>query len=138
MNLHATTVRVDGQGVLFLGPSGSGKSALALQLLAWGAKLVADDRTDITRDGARLIADVPAAIAGMIEARGVGLLRAPAAGPTPLALVVDLSRQETARLPQPHSHSILGITLPCLHAVTKPHFAASILLYLRCSISSGA
>ena len=52
MILHATCVAVDGRGLLILGPSGSGKSALALQLIALGAQLVADDRTRVSRRGA--------------------------------------------------------------------------------------
>ena len=72
-----------------IGPSGAGKSALALQLLALGAELVADDRTDIIRQGDHLIADVPQAIAGMIEARGMGILeRCDPCGPSPAGLNV--------------------------------------------------
>lgn len=118
-----------------IGPSGAGKSALALQLLALGAELVADDRTDIIRQGDHLIADVPQAIAGMIEARGMGILRMRPAGPTRLAVVIDLSQTETKRHPEPHEHEILGVRLPCLYRIDAPHFAAAILLYLRCSIS---
>jgi len=122
--------------VLIIGPSGAGKSALALQLIALGATLVADDRTRVSRRGDDVIADVPESIAGMIEARGVGILRVPDAGPTPLALVVDLSRAEQDRLPPARTHQVLGLNIPCLHRVDGPHFAAAILLYLRCSISS--
>ncbi|MFC6758724.1 HPr kinase/phosphorylase [Sulfitobacter porphyrae] len=86
---------------MIIGPSGAGKSALALQLIALGATLVADDRTRVSRRGDGVVADVPESIAGMIEARGLGILRVPGAGPTPLALVVDLSRAEQDRLPLP-------------------------------------
>lgn len=121
--------------MIIFGPSGAGKSALALQLIALGAQLVADDRTQVTKDAKVLTADAPPAISGLIEARGVGLLRLPPAGPTPLALAVDLSQTETQRLPQPHAHSVLGHRLPCLYGVDGPHFAPAILLYLRCSIN---
>ena len=77
--LHATTVSVAGRGLLILGPSGAGKSALALELISRGAVLVADDRTQVVVEGDTLTASVPTAIAGLIEARGVGLLRTPEA-----------------------------------------------------------
>ena len=76
--LHATCVAVDGRGLLILGPSGSGKSGLALRLIALGATLVSDDRTRITAHEGLLTATCPSpAILGLIEARGLGLLRAP-------------------------------------------------------------
>lgn len=135
VNLHATTVCVEGQGVLILGPSGAGKSTLAIQLIAFGAQLVSDDQTIVTQEHGRLIATAPPAIAHLIEARSIGLIRTPAVGPTPLALVVDLNRHEPERLPRPHSHTLLDVTIPCLWGVAAPHFAPSILLYLKGGIS---
>lgn len=129
--IHASTVAVEGRGVLIVGPSGSGKSSLAVQMIALGATLVADDRTILRRDGDKIIASVPSAIAGMIEARGVGLIAVPHAGSTPLHLVVDLSQFEPKRLPEDHSHSLLGVTLPCLHKSDNTHFASAILLYIK-------
>jgi len=129
-NLHASCVAINGRGVLILGPSGAGKSALALQLIALGAKLVADDRTDIMREGEQVIASVPEPIRGLIEARYVGILRAEDHGPVPLALVVDLARTEDQRLPEGHSHMLRGVTLPCFHKCDSAHFAAAIHLYM--------
>jgi HPr kinase/phosphorylase len=127
---HATAVAHAGRGVLILGRSGAGKSALALELLARGAALVADDRVIVQRDGAALIARAPEALSGRIEARFVGLLNATPAGPVPLALIVDLDQDETERLPPHRSRKILGNALPLLHNVGKSHFAAAILQYL--------
>ncbi|QFT57808.1 HPr kinase/phosphorylase [Sulfitobacter sp. THAF37] len=124
------------RGVLIIGPSGSGKSALALQLIALGADLVADDRTRVVREGDNVIAQAPETISGLIEARGVGILRLPSAGPTPLALVVDMSHTEEERLPPQRTAFVHGRELPCLHRVEGPQFAPAILLYLRCSINS--
>jgi HPr kinase/phosphorylase len=129
--IHATTVAIDGKGVLIVGPSGSGKSSLALQLIALGAGLVADDRTHIACDGQMRIATVPQSISGKIEARGVGIVSAPPSGPTPLVLVVDLSQQEQQRLPEPHCYTVRGALLPCLHNAPSPHFAIGIWLYVR-------
>jgi len=66
--LHATAVAVGGRGLLILGRSGAGKSSLALQLIALGARLVADDRTRVTLGPAGLVASPPEAIRGRIEA----------------------------------------------------------------------
>lgn len=128
---HATTVNVDGQGVFIIGPSGAGKSGLALQMMALGAVLVADDRTEVTDDGKSLLAHVPDSIAGQIEARGVGILNVPTAGPTKLSLVVDLGAPTEARVPEARYHGIMGHHLPCLRRVEAAHFPAAILFYVR-------
>jgi len=130
--LHASCVAHKGRAVLILGRSGSGKSALALQLMALGATLVADDRTVVSRQGERLMASTPEHIKGLIEARGVGILKAEAAGPTPVALAVDLETVETARLPEARETEILGQSVPLLGAVSAPHFPAAILQMLAC------
>lgn len=129
--LHATTVSVDGKGVLLVGGSGKGKSALALQMIALGARLVADDRTVIRGQDGILSASPPESIAGLIEARGVGLIRLPHDDSVSLVLAVDLDRAEVDRLPHLHEMALLDIALPCLHNVASRHFAPSILLYLR-------
>lgn len=130
--VHATTVAVGPRAVLILGASGSGKSALGLQLMAHGADLVADDRTELRAEGGRVIARAPDAIAGLIEARGMGILRAVPRGQAEVTLVVDLDRVAGDRMPQALKTSLLGIDLPLFHSVNGPHFAAAILQYLRC------
>lgn len=129
--IHATTVNVGGRGVLILGRSGAGKSSLALQLISLGAQLVSDDRTLVQREGDGLVAQAPATIAGLIEARGVGLVKVTHAGATPLVLAVDLDQVEGDRLPQPHSYTLFDVTIPCLFNAPSPHFAAAILLWLQ-------
>lgn len=128
--LHATTVALAGRGVLILGPAGSGKSSLALDLMALGAGLVADDRTELTAAGGVLTATCPTALRGLIEARGIGILRAEPAGPVALALAIDLSQTETARLPAARQIVLLDVALPLLHKVATPHFAAGIRQYM--------
>ncbi|MCV2872261.1 HPr kinase/phosphatase C-terminal domain-containing protein [Defluviimonas sp. WL0050] len=131
MILHASCVALAGRGVLIFGPSGSGKSGLALQLMALGCDLVADDRTAVaTRDGVA-VATAPEAIRGKIEARGVGLLRAETLAVARLALAVDLAHLESERLPPLRTHSVLGVELPLLHRIESPHFPAAILQYLK-------
>ena len=129
--VHATTVAQGDRAVLIRGASGSGKSGLALQLLAAGARLVADDRTRIWRDGDTIWADAPDTIRGRIEARGVGLLRLPAGGPCRVTLVVDMDAEEDARLPERQSTELLGVTLRLLKKCDAAHFPAALTLYLR-------
>jgi len=128
--VHATCIAMAGQGVLIAGPSGSGKSALALQLIALGAVLVADDRTVLTAQEGQLLAASPPTIAGLIEARGVGILPVQYVGQAPVVLYIDLSRVEVERLPQRHEITLLDISLPCLHKVDAPYFPAAIHAYI--------
>lgn len=130
VTLHATSVSVAGRAALIRGASGSGKSALALQLIALGAELVADDRTCVSREEGLLMLSAPDAIRGLIEARGVGILNAPAAGPTPAALVVDMDAPAAPRLPPDEQASLLGLSLPLIRGSTAGFFPAAIYLYL--------
>ena len=128
--LHASSVALSGQGLLILGASGAGKSTLALALMAHGAELVADDRIGIRKTAAGLVADCPEPIRGRIEARGIGLLNARAAGPARLVLVVDLDRPEPDRLPPDRTHDLLGLRLPLVLGQGHPHLAPALLQYL--------
>ncbi|WP_347312429.1 HPr kinase/phosphorylase [Defluviimonas sp. SAOS-178_SWC] len=131
MILHAGCVCLGGRGVLILGPSGSGKSGLALQLMAYGCRLVSDDRTAVAARDGILIATAPEAIRGRIEARAVGLLTAEPVRVARVVLAVDLAHLEADRLPPWRIHTVLGVDLPLLHRVESPHFPAAILQYLK-------
>lgn len=131
MTLHASCVAYWARGLLILGASGRGKSALALQLMAYGAELIADDRTDVTATRGVLHAASPPALAGLIEARGVGLLNAEHAQSAEVVLAVDLDTPETARLPVLHAMHLAGVLIPCLHKVDSAYFPAAILQYLK-------
>ena len=130
MILHASAVSLNGRGLLILGPSGSGKSTLALQLMAWGADLVADDRTEVFQETGRLMARCPPSLSGLIEARGLGILRAPAILQTEIILVADLGQTECDRLPPHRNVTILGMDCPLVHGAGNNHFPASVLCYL--------
>lgn len=112
--LHASTVAVDGRAVLIGGPSGSGKSDLALRLLDRGFKLVSDDRTVIRREGERLIASAPPNIAGKLEIRGIGIVDMETVDSAPVALFVELT-SDIQRLPDENrERPVLGVRVPLI------------------------
>ncbi|MGV6805325.1 MAG: HPr kinase/phosphorylase [Ruegeria sp.] len=129
--VHASCVSVAGDGVLLVGESGAGKSGLALQMLSLGASLVGDDRVILQRAGDKVLAETVPSIRGLIEARGIGLLRASEVGPAPVVWVVDLDRHEPDRLPQPIWTHILGLPVPLLRAADVPNLAAALVQLVK-------
>ncbi len=130
LTLHATAVAVAGRAALIRGAPGAGKSGLALQIIAMGGALISDDSTLVWRDTSRLLADAPDAIRGQIEARGVGILNAPPAGPRPVALVIDMDAPTAARLPDAETETYLGLSVPLVRGSVASHFPAAIYLYM--------
>jgi serine kinase of HPr protein (carbohydrate metabolism regulator) len=111
--LHASTVAIDGRAVVIEGPSGSGKSDLALRLIDRGAKLVSDDRSLLVRSGDGLIARSPERMAGRIEVRGVGIATVPHVAEAPVALLVSLD-PAPPRLPERRRRVIAGVDVQTL------------------------
>lgn len=113
MPIHASCIAIDGTGVLLRGPSGSGKSDLALRLIDGGALLVADDQVKLEVIGGALFASPPDILAGKIEARGIGILENLPWHRAPVALIVDLvAREDVERLPFERTSTINGVELP--------------------------
>ena len=113
--LHATAVAIDGRAVLLRGAAGAGKSDLALRLIDAGGRLVADDQSELRREGDAIIVRAPASIAGLIEVRGIGIVRLDALAEAPVALVADLMpREKIERLPELQAETILGVALPLI------------------------
>jgi HPr kinase/phosphorylase len=121
-NLHASAVQLAGQGVIIFGPSGSGKSSLALELLRqvlWDgnqALLISDDRVDVAKHEHHLSASPPPALAGLIEVRGAGIYQVRHAQSARLRLAVDLVDESRAQRMPPQAPRLIahGISLPCL------------------------
>lgn len=130
--LHASCVALEGRGLLITGVSGQGKSALALQLMAFGAQLVADDRVLLQLLHGQVVASAPEPIRGLIEARFMGLLRAQIRSPVPVAALVDLDEAETERLPVRHTTRLLDQEVVLVKRVDGAHFAPALMQYLRC------
>jgi HPr kinase/phosphorylase len=142
--VHASVVAWHGRGVLLRGPPGAGKSALALRLLRAGAFLVADDLVALAASaGGRLLAGPPARapVAGLIEARGLGIFRLAAARRAALALAVDLGapgRPGPERLPEARSETLLGVTLPRVEIDARGPDAVDRVLLALCAARAAA
>lgn len=111
--IYATCAALDGHALLLRGASGSGKSDLALRLIDAGAVLVADDWTDLRVEAGRLIASPPPPLAGLLEVRGLGILRVATLARAPLLMVLDLvERAAVERYPSADVACLLGICVP--------------------------
>jgi serine kinase of HPr protein (carbohydrate metabolism regulator) len=128
--IHASAVQVGGAGILIRGASGSGKSSLVLALLEGvpdASALIADDRVALSvRDG-RLCASPPAELEGLIEVRGLGIVRIGHVAPAPLDLVVDLvPAAQCARYPEPDARSVMleGVALSRMELPENAHDGA--------------
>jgi serine kinase of HPr protein (carbohydrate metabolism regulator) len=137
--IHGTAIAVGNAGLLLTGPSGSGKSDLALRMIDGGARLVADDLVELVVEAARLCcrapADAPAGLLGKIEARGVGIVPAPrTTGATPLQWLVELvPAAEVERLPAAESRTFLGHPVPVLRLnAFEPSTAVKLRLAAAC------
>jgi len=120
--LHATCVNLEGQGVLIMGPSGSGKSDLALRLIEQGARLVSDDYVKLVHQkegsAAHLLAETAPNIEGLIEVHNVGLLESEYDASIPVKLVLELvtsgQLDSLERLPEKAMITLEGVAVPYL------------------------
>lgn len=112
--IHASTVARDGRAVLICGPSGSGKSDLALRLIDRGWQLVSDDQTTVRRAGPDLLAVAPSTISGKLEIRGIGIVELEPVADARVALMVELT-SEIQRMPDDsRERMLLGIAVPLI------------------------
>jgi HPr kinase/phosphorylase len=112
---HATAIAITDYGILLVGPSGSGKSDLALRLIDRGAKLVSDDAVAVAAVNSRPVLSAAPNIEGLIEIRGVGICAVQSVASAPLRLVVTLS-DEVERLPEDGlAAEICGYNVPTVN-----------------------
>lgn len=111
---QASAVAIDGRALILEGEPGVGKSSLALALIDRGAALIGDDGVTLAREGERLIASPAPNIEGLLEVRGVGLIRVPSVARVPVCLILALG-EEGERLPDAlPMRDILGVAVPVL------------------------
>lgn len=129
--LHATAVAFEERAALITGASGTGKSTLALKLLAQGCVLISDDRVGVAIENDRLVLLAHPEGQGRIEARNIGLLQGRHRAGADLALVIDLEQTASSRLPAPDVWSYRGYDVPLLPGKTAAALPEITLLWLR-------
>ncbi len=131
--LRGTCIALEGSGVLLRGPSGSGKSDLALRLIDAGGRLVADDYTDVSEVAGRLVATAPPKVHGLLEVRGIGIIRLQAKPSARLIACVDLVPiDKIERMPVTEDVRILGVSLPrFVVCAAEPSSVAKVALVVR-------
>ncbi len=131
-HLHGSAVAAGEHALLITGAAGAGKTTLALEMIALGAELIADDRVSAWPDGAgRLWLSAPPAITGLVEIRGFGLVRLAARPRAALKLIADLDHGETERLPPRRQRVLSGIACPVILCKGRPGLAAALTCLLR-------
>lgn len=130
--VHATAIalRRNGawHGVLLRGPSGIGKSDLALQLIERGARLVADDRVCVWASQGALYARSPETIAGLIEVRGVGILPVAPLDCARVSIIVDLIQEVPERMPVADHDVLCAIAVPRLRLNPRPASSSTVVV----------
>lgn len=129
--IHGTSVALSGRSILIIGGSGTGKSTLALRLIALGAELVSDDAVDLKREGDQILTSPPNTIEGMIEARGFGILTMDYTPAARLEFVVDMSKTEVRRMPEEKTMTLLGLDIPLVFGGNNAYLGDAIFCMLK-------
>jgi serine kinase of HPr protein (carbohydrate metabolism regulator) len=141
--IHASAVLFGARAVLIQGPSGSGKSRLALALLQAAAsgtvrfaRLVADDRAQVEAAHGRLLVRPAPALAGMIEVRGLGIRRLPHEPVAVAGALVELGLPQADRMPEPCNQeaAIAGVRLPRLAVAASQDGLPLVLAFLQTAL----
>ncbi len=111
--IHATAVSIEDKGILIVGKSGSGKSSLALSLIAKGAHLICDDRANLFVKNKTVMMTKPPTLPVALEVRGLGLINVPSVDEAAVDLIVDMTLSADSRLGG-HKMEFFGIDLSCV------------------------
>ena len=115
-NIHATCINLKSKGILILGDSGAGKSDLALRLITlFSAKLVGDDRVEIQNNKGCIKACAPEVLKGLLEVRGVGIIKTEYLEESKVDLVIKLTSGKLERMPDNKEYEIEGIKMPLFY-----------------------
>ena len=133
--IHATCVDINSSGVLIVGRSGSGKSSLAINLLALGSTLVADDQCELVKKNNRFRISKPASLPSSIEIRGIGLVSVPMVVETSLDWVINMDEAETERMPNLRFTEIDGYRVPTVFGKNMDELASRIYVLVSNALS---
>jgi len=133
--MHATCVDINGSGVLIVGRSGSGKSSLAINLLALGSTLVADDQCELVKKNNRFRISKPVSLPNSIEIRGIGLVSVPMVVETSLDWVVNMDEAEKERMPDLRFTEIDGYKIPTIFGKNMDDLASRIYVLVSNTLS---
>jgi HPr kinase/phosphorylase len=143
--IHASAVLVGARAVLIRGPSGSGKSRLALDLIAAGrtgqfpfTRLIGDDRVELISTGGRLLVQAAPALAGLLEVRGAGIFRLDHEPCAVIGLVVDLAATDAQRLPETSLTTLESVKLARLAVPEGVSALPGILALLTSEVAANA
>ena len=116
INIHASCVYIKNKGILFLGDSGSGKSDISLRLIAdYKATLIGDDRIDIIAKGNNIIASAPKNLSGLLEVRGIGIIKVKTKKKNKIDIAVFLTQDKIERMPEPLYYELLDKKIPLIN-----------------------
>ena len=133
--IHATCVDINGSGVLILGRSGSGKSSLAINLIALGSTLVADDQCKLVNKNNSFQVFKPASLPNSIEVRGIGLVSVPTVVETRLDWVINMDEAEKERMPDLRFTKIGGYRIPTVFGKNMEELASRIYVLVSNTLS---
>lgn len=123
--MHATSVALEDNGVLIEGPSGSGKSDLALRLIDSGATLISDDLTFCQKRTKKIFLFSTKNIYGLIEVRGMGIITVPYIENIELKIIVNLTQNNVERLPRRKEKVLMGVRIPLIEINPKEASASA-------------
>ena len=126
---------INGSGILILGRSGSGKSSLAINLIALGSKLVADDQCKLVKKNNSFRIFKPASLPNSIEVRGIGLVSVPTVVETRLDWVVNMDEAETERMPDLRFTEVGGYRVPTVFGKNMEDLASRIYVLVSNTLS---
>lgn len=127
--VHGSCVDFEGKAVLVIGPSGSGKSSFALELIALGGVLISDDQVVLSKSKQNITVKTPPHLGGMIEARGIGLLKCSYIQSSHLNLVVDMSIKPQSRMPKPRTIHVGNVHIDVIAGQAVPNLPIAVRLF---------
>ena len=133
--MHATCVDINGSGVLIVGRSGSGKSSLAINLIALGSTLVADDQCEIVKKNNKLCVFKPTSLPSSIEIRGIGLVSVSMVVEASLDWVVNMDEAEKERMPDLRFTEIDGYKIPTVFGKNMDDLASRVYVLVSNTLS---